>query len=169
MSDEEKLSQLQRYDGGVHQVVEDGGEVLVQHLGEYEFPVDRPDAPEYYSNEHSDGKCSRREEEIPHTVETLGEVGEESDGEEDELEEHVEEGEVLPDPSELVPVATEPLRHLNPVHLIVHGPGEAEDARELEGERGDGPDHAVDSEVLEEIRSVVCDGENVDCEVCGGG
>jgi len=141
VADQEELAQLERDDGGVHQVVEDGGEVLVQHCGEYQFPVHGPDTPEDDSNKHSDGKGSRGEHEVPDTVKTLGEVGQESDREEDELEEHVEEGEILPDPSETVPVATQPLRHLNPVDLVVHGPGEAGDATELEGEGGEAPDH----------------------------
>ena len=69
----------------MHQVIEDGGEVLVQHLREDEFPIHSPDTPENYSNKHSNGKCCRSEYEVPDAAETLDDVGEESDGEEDEL------------------------------------------------------------------------------------
>ena len=68
-------------------------------------------------------------------------VGKESSREEDELKEHVEESQILPDTAELVPGGAECHRHVYPVDLVVHGPGEAEDSTQLEEDTDHGPDH----------------------------
>ena len=119
----------------MHAVVQDTRKVLIKNFGKYQFSINGPQAPKYYSDKHSNWKSSRSKNDITSTPETLDEVCKEGNDEEDELKEHVEEGEVLPDSPELLPAGRETLGHLDPVHLVVDGPGKADYARQLEGRR----------------------------------
>ena len=100
--DKKHLSELEGNNCCVHTVVEDGGKVLVQLHGEDELAVNVVQGPEYDADKHPDGKGSRGEDQVTRGAERLDEVGQDRDDEEDELEEHVEEGQVLPHASELV-------------------------------------------------------------------
>ena len=133
--DKKHLTELEGNDGGVHAVVEDGGEVLVQLHREDKLAVDVPQGPEDDADEHPDRKGSRGEDQVPRGAERLDEVSEDRDDEEDELEEHVEEGQVLPHAPKLVSAPAKSLRQLDPVHLVMHRPGEAGHSSELHQHR----------------------------------
>ena len=116
----------------MHAVIEDGREVVVQDLGEDEFPVYSPEAPEDDTDKHPDGEGRGGKHQVTEASEALDKVCQEGNIEEDELEQHVEEGEVLGHSTKLVPVSSQIFRHLDPVDLVMHRPGKADDARHLE-------------------------------------
>ena len=96
------MTKLEGDDGCVHAVVEDGREELVKLHGEDELAIDVVQGPKDDADEHPDGEGGRSKDQVSRGTERLDEVGEHRDDEEDELEEHVEEGKVLPHASELV-------------------------------------------------------------------
>ena len=119
----------------MHTVVEDGGKVLVQLHREDQLAVNVVQGPEDDADKHPDGKGSRGEDQVTRGAERLDEVGQDRDDEEDELEEHVEEGQVLPHAPKLVSAPAKSLRHLDPVHLVMHRPGKACHCGELHQHR----------------------------------
>ena len=56
MFDQEKLTQLERDDCGVHAVVDQRREVVIKNPGEDEFSVHSPDTPEDDTNKHTNGE-----------------------------------------------------------------------------------------------------------------
>ena len=112
----------------MHAMVEDGREVVVQDLGEDKFSVYSPEAPENNTNKHPDGEGRGGKHQVTDASEALDKVCQEGNIEEYELEQHVEEGEVLGHSTKLVPVSSQIFRHLDPVDLVMHRPGKADDA-----------------------------------------
>ena len=125
----------------MHAVVEDGREELVKLHGKDELAVNVVQGPKDDADKHTDGEGGRGEDQVSRGAERLDEVGGHRDYEEDELEEHVEEGQVLPHAPELVSAPGNPLWHLNLVHLIVHRPGKAHHCSELHQDRHRCLDH----------------------------
>ena len=109
-------------------MVQDGREVVVQDLREDELPVHSPEAPEHDADEHSNGEGRGGKHQVTEASEALDKIGQEGNVKEDELKQHVEEGQVLCHSSELISISSQILRHLNPVDLVMHRPGKAEDA-----------------------------------------
>ena len=144
--DQKHLAELEGYDCGVHAVVEDGGKILVQLHREDQLAVDVVKGPEDDADKHPDGKGSRGEDQVPRRSERLDEVCEERNDEENELEEHIEEGQVLPHTPKLVSAPGKSLRHLNPVHLVMHRPGKTRHRRELHQHRHRRLDHLCTDE-----------------------
>jgi len=125
----------------MHTMIQYTWEILIKNFGKYQFSINGPQAPKYNSNKQSYWESSRSKDDITGPTETLHKVRQESYDEEDELEEHVEKCEILPDSPELLPAGREALRHLDPVHLEVDGPGKADNARHLKAHRENGLDH----------------------------
>lgn len=82
----------------MHQVIQPIGKMTVQLLWEYKFTVERVEPPEDDRHEHADGEGGRGKDDIFDSLQ-LGllarKICENAEREEDKLETHVEEGQVL--------------------------------------------------------------------------
>ena len=111
---------------------------------EYELPIHGPDGPENEADKDANGEGGRGKHHMTqpaHRRVFAGKIREQTDGEVQQLEDHVEEGEVLGLAAEQLPGGGQLGGQLHLVQVVVDGVGKAWAAGQVEEELGGGYAH----------------------------